>query len=144
LAPAPGVSTPGLTPAMTVLSEVSFAKRLPAGERVSYGLSYELPDAATVATVPIGYADGYRRAFSSVADALLRGKRRRVAGAVTMDQILLDCGDDQVEQGDEVVLIGEQDGESVSADELGEIAGTIGYEIVSVIGRRVPREYLGA
>jgi alanine racemase len=144
LTPAPGVSTPGLTPAMTVRSEVSFAKRLPAGERVSYGLSYELADAATVATVPIGYADGYRRAFSSVAEALLGGKRRRVAGAVTMDQLMLDCGDDAVETGDEVVLIGTQVGERVTADELGEIAGTIGYEIVSVIGRRVPREYLGA
>ncbi|MFL5767530.1 MAG: alanine racemase, partial [Actinomycetota bacterium] len=144
LAPAPGVSTRGLTPAMTVRSEVSFAKRLPAGERVSYGLSYELADAATIATVPIGYADGYRRALSSVADALVHGRRRRVAGAVTMDQLMLDCGDDQVEAGDEVVLIGEQNGERITADELGEIAGTIGYEIVSVIGRRVPREYLGA
>jgi alanine racemase len=144
LAPAPGVSTPGLTAAMSVRSEVSFAKRLPAGERISYGLDYELADAATIATVPIGYADGYRRAFSSVAEALLGGKRRRVAGAVTMDQLMLDCGNDAVESGDEVVLIGARDGERVTADELGEIAGTIGYEIVSVIGRRVPREYLGA
>jgi alanine racemase len=144
LTPAPGVSTPGMTLAMTVRSEVAFAKRVAAGERISYGLAYELSGAATIATVPIGYADGYRRAFSSTADALLRGRRRRVAGAVTMDQIMLDCGDDVVEQGDEVVLIGAQDGETVTADDLGEIAGTIGYEIVSVIGRRVPREYVGA
>jgi alanine racemase len=144
LEPAPGLSTPGLRSAMKVRSEVAFAKRLPARERISYGLTYELANPASIATVPIGYADGYRRAFSSAADALVGGVRRRVAGAVTMDQIMLDCGDDDVGPGDEVVLIGSQGAERVTADELAGIAGTIGYEIVTVIGRRVPREYAGA
>ena len=140
---APGVGTEGLTPAMTLRSEVAFAKRLPAGEAISYGLTYTLERPATIATVPIGYADGYRRVLSSVADALIGGARRRVAGAVTMDQTMLDCGDDDVVPGDEVVLIGRQGEERVTADELGVLAGTIGYEIVTAIGRRVPREYRG-
>jgi alanine racemase len=131
---------------MAVRSEVTLVKRLPAGEALSYGLTYRVGrsgEDSTIATVPIGYADGYGRAFSSRADALVRGRRRRVAGTVTMDQIMLDCGNDDVEAGDEVVLMGSQGGERVTADELASLAGTIGYEIVTSIGRRVPREYRG-
>jgi len=74
---------------------------------------------------------------------LIRGRRHRVAGTVTMDQILVDCGDEDVATGDEVVLIGEQGGERINAEELAGIIGTIGYEVVTVISERVPREYRG-
>lgn len=142
LEPGPGVGGDlGLRPALSWRSAVSMAKRLPAGEAVSYGHRYRLTRSSTVATVPVGYADGYPRLLSSRADVLIRGSRRRVAGAITMDQILVDCGDDPVEPGDEVVLIGRQGAEVVTAAELAGLAGTISYEIVTSIGGRVPREY---
>ncbi|MDP9242674.1 MAG: alanine racemase, partial [Actinomycetota bacterium] len=143
LEPAPGAGPEALRPAMTLRSAVTLTKRVSTGEGISYGLEYRLKEESTIATVPIGYADGYRRAFSSKADALVRGRRRPVAGIVTMDQLMLDCGDDDVEVGDEVVLLGAQGSERIGANELGALAGTIGYEIVSSIGRRVPREYRG-
>jgi len=133
----------GLRPAMSLRSEVSFVKRLAAGEAVSYGLTHRLERDATVATVPVGYADGYPRALSNRGEALVGGRRRRVIGSVTMDQLLLDCGDDAVEVGDEVILVGRQGGEEITAAELADLAGTIPYEIVCRIGVRVPREYLG-
>jgi alanine racemase len=96
-----------------------------------------------VATVPVGYEDGYQRALSSRAEVLVGGRRRRVAGTVTMDQILVDCGDDDVRPGDDVVLVGAQGEERITAEELGAHVGTIGYEIVTAISERVPREHLG-
>jgi alanine racemase len=144
LAPARGVGEDlGLRPALTWRSSVAMTKRLPAGEGISYGHRYRLPRDATVATVPVGYADGYLRALSSEADVLIRGRRCRVAGSVTMDHLVADCGDEPVEPGDEVVLLGRQGDETVSAEELAELAGTIPYEIVTRIGDRVPREHVG-
>jgi alanine racemase len=133
----------GLRPALTWRSAVTMVKRLPAGERLSYGWRYTLERDATVATVPVGYEDGYRRALSSRADVLIRGRRHRVAGTVTMDQILVDCGDDGVEVGDDVVLVGAQGNERITAEELAGHIGTIGYEIVTAISERVPRRYHG-
>jgi alanine racemase len=133
----------GLRPALTWRSAVTMVKRLHAGEAVSYGHRYRLAHEANVATLPVGYEDGYARVLSSKADVLIRGRRHRVAGTVTMDQILVDCGDDTVEVGDEAVLIGEQGGERIPAEELAGIMGTIGYEVVTAISERVPREYRG-
>jgi alanine racemase len=142
--PTPGLGEDrGLRPAMSWSSAVSMTKRLPAGERLSYGLHYELPADATIATVPVGYADGFPRTASSRADVLIRGRRFGVAGTVTMDQLLVDCGDAEVEPGDEVVLLGDQGDETITAAELGAASGTIAYEIVTRIGARVPREYVG-
>src|SRR5205085_297788 len=121
---------PSLRPAMSWRSAVSFAKRVGAGERLSYGLRYRMEREATVATVPVGYADGYSRLLSNRADVLIRGRRRRVAGAVTMDQILVDCGDDPIETGDEVVLVGRQGEEAVTVTELSDLMATIPYEVV--------------
>jgi alanine racemase len=132
----------GLRPALTWRSAVTMVKRLPAGEAVSYGHRYRLGADANVATVPVGYEDGFARALSSKADVLIRGKRHRVAGTVTMDQVLVDCGDDEISPGDEVVLIGRQGEERITAEELAGHAGTIGYEIVTAISERVPREYV--
>jgi len=148
VSPGPGVDAAtrglGLRPALSLRSAVSFVKRLAAGEAVSYGLTYRLERAATVGTVPVGYADGYPRALSNRGDALIGGRRRRVIGSVSMDQLLVDCGDDAVAVGDEVVLLGRQGGEEITAAELAERAGTIPYEIVCRVGVRVPREYVGA
>jgi len=140
LAPGPALDASALRPALTWRSTVSFARRLPRGERLSYGQRYELSSDATVATVPVGYADGYPRAASSRADVLIRGRRCRVAGTVTMDQLVVDCGDLDVAVGDDVVLIGAQGDDEITAWELAGHADTIGYEIVTRIGQRVPRE----
>jgi alanine racemase len=127
--------------AMSWRSAVSMAKRVEAGEGLSYGLRRRLDRTSTIATVPVGYADGYDRLLSDRADVLIGGRRRRVAGTITMDHILVDCGDDPVEAGDEVVLLGRQGREEITAEELANLIGTIGYEIVCAIGGRVPREY---
>jgi alanine racemase len=143
LEPAPGVADGlGLRPALTWRSKVAATRRLPAGERVSYGHRYQLERDANVATVPVGYADGYPRILSSRADVLIRGHRCRVAGSVTMDQLIVDCGDVPVEPGDDVVLLGHQGEQTVTAEELARHADTIGYEIVTGIGERVPREHV--
>jgi alanine racemase len=142
--PAPGVGVElGLRPAMSWRSQVTMAKHLPAGERVSYGHLYELPRDAWIATVPVGYADGYPRAASSRAEVLIGGHRCRVAGSVTMDQLLVDCGDTVPEVGDEVVLVGPQGDEEIGAWELAGHADTIAYEVLARVGERVPREYVG-
>jgi len=144
IAPDPGASDGrDLRPALSWRSSVTFAKRLAAGERLSYGHRYELARDATIATVPVGYADGYPRAASSRAEVLIRGRRCRVAGNVTMDQLLVDCGDLPVEAGDEVVLLGRQGDESIDAWELAGHTDTIAWEVVTRIGQRVPRTYVG-
>ncbi|HYH28185.1 MAG TPA: alanine racemase [Actinomycetota bacterium] len=143
LAPSDEIGRGGLMPAMSLRSRVSFVKRVRAGESLSYGHRYSLRRESTIATVPVGYADGYPRAASGRAQALIRGKPYPVAGTVTMDQILVDLGDDPVEAGDEVVLFGRQGDAEITADELAAWAGTIGYEIVCGIGPRVPRDHRG-
>lgn len=144
IAPAPGCDggVP-LRPAMTLRSEVTFAKRLPAGEGLSYGLHYVTPEPTVVATVPLGYADGVpRRLAFTGGEVLIGGRRRPIAGAVTMDQLLVDCGRDaEVVAGDEVVLIGEQGDQRITADEWAGRLDTIAYEIVCGVGARVPRIY---
>lgn len=142
LAAGPGLDD-GLQPALTWRSAVTMVKRLPAGERISYGHTYALERETTIATVPVGYEDGYARLLSNRGEVLIRGARRRVAGTITMDQLLVDCGDDDVASGDDVVLLGAQGGERITAEELAGHIGTIGYEIVCAISERVPREYRG-
>jgi alanine racemase len=132
-----------LRPAMSWRSVVSMARRVRAGEGVSYGLRYAPERDSNIATIPVGYADGYSRLLSNKGEVLIRGRRYPVAGTVTMDQIMVDCGDDAVEPGDEVVLIGRQGDAQVTADELAEWIGTINYEVVCGISPRVPREYVG-
>lgn len=143
---APGPSLEGrvdLRPAMSLRSRVSLVQRLGAGEAVSYGHRYRLEGESTIATVPVGYADGYHRAASAQAQVLIRGRRYPVAGTITMDQLTVDCGDDPVEPGDEVLLFGRQGDERITAEEVAGWAGTIGYEVVCAVSDRVPREYRG-
>jgi alanine racemase len=145
LAPGPAIEGGGdLRPALSLRTEVAMVKRVASGEAVSYGLRYRLASESTIATVPAGYADGYSRLLSERGHVLIRGRRYRVAGTVCMDQFMVDCGDDPVEPGDEVVLIGRQGNEAISADDVAEWMGTINYEVVCGISRRVPREYVGA
>ncbi len=131
----------GLRPALALKSYVAAVRRLGPGEGVSYGLTYRAEEPTLAATVPVGYAEGYRRALSGRARALIRGARRPLLGRVTMDACVFGA-DDGVEVGDEVVLLGVQGDEGVSAEELGRLAGTINYEITTGVNpRRVERSY---
>jgi alanine racemase len=129
-----------LRPAMRMVSQVTHVQRLAAGERPSYGRIRPLSRESTVVTVPVGYADGFTR--SRTGDVLIGGRRHPLAGRVTMDQVLIDVGDHDVATGDEVVLIGAQGTDEITADEWADELGTVAYEIVCSIGPRVTRRYL--
>ena len=139
----PVLTPAGLRPAMTLRGTVALTKRVPADYGVSYGLTYRTSRETTLALVPLGYADGIPRAASSVGEVWLRGRRRRIAGRVAMDQVVVDCGDDQVEAGDDVVVFGPGDAGEPTADDWAAACDTIAYEIVTRIGPRVPRRYVG-
>ncbi|MDX1468212.1 MAG: alanine racemase [Acidimicrobiia bacterium] len=132
-----------LMPAMKLVSHVSHVQRVAAGERPSYGRMKELTVDSTIATVPVGYADGFARGLSRYGCSLIGGRRFPLAGAVTMDQIMINVGDEDVAVGNEVVLLGGQGSEEITADEWAEELETISYEVVCSIGPRVPRRYLG-
>ena len=151
ISPGAGVDdlTIGLRPALSLRARVSHVKHVDAGSRISYGLRYTFERDTVVATVPIGYADGVpRRLATTGGEVLIGGRRRPIRGVVTMDQLMVDCGpvgatDAPVRHGDEVVLIGEQDGpdgrQRISAEDWADRLDTIGYEVVCGISSRVPR-----
>jgi len=131
-----------LKPVMSVKSRVTLVKNVEKGTGISYGHRFMTPRAMKIATIAIGYSDGYFRAFSNKAHVLIRGKRCPVLGTVTMDQIMADVSRvKNIKIGDEVCVLGRQGKEEVSADELAKIAGTINYEITCSLGSRVPRMY---
>lgn len=134
----PGVS---LRPAMKVVSAVSMVRRLSAGERPSYGRRRPLAAESVVATVPMGYADGVSRRLTEEGHVLINGRMRHFAGSVTMDQLVVDMGDDDVAVGDEVVVLGTQGDMAITADDWAELLGTINYEVVCHFGPRLPRRY---
>jgi alanine racemase len=139
----------GLRPALSLRARVSHVKQVRAGSRISYGLRHTFEQDSVVATVPIGYADGVPRRLAMVGgEVLLGGRRRPIRGVITMDQLMVDCGpvdagDEPVRPGDDVVLLGEQDGpagrERIRAEDWAARLDTIGYEIVCGISSRVPR-----
>jgi alanine racemase len=131
-----------LRPAMRLVTHVSHVQRLRAGERPSYGRVKELAEDGNVVTAPIGYADGLARSLTRDGQALIGGRRYPLAGTVTMDQIMIDVGEDVFDVGEEVVLLGAQGTDEIGADEWAEGLGTISYEVVCSIGPRVPRRYL--
>ncbi|MFE6965820.1 alanine racemase [Agromyces sp. NPDC057679] len=134
----------GLTPVMTLRARVAAVRRVETGAGASYSHIWHAEQASTLALVPLGYADGVpRQASGNGAEALVAGRRRPVAGRIAMDQFIVDVGDDEVAVGDEVVLFGDPATGAPTADEWGAAAGTIGYEIVTRIGPRVPRRYVG-
>jgi len=133
-----------LKPALTIKARVSAVRDIDAGERPSYGRRRALLGKSRVATVPMGYADGFpRRLFDAGAEVLISGRRYPLAGSVTMDQIMADCGDHHVAVGDEVVLLGSQGSEVISATEWAQRLETITWEVLCGIGPRVHRRYIG-
>ena len=134
-----------LRPAMSLKVRAAHVKEVPAGTGVSYGRTYVTGRPSVIATLPIGYADGYPRSLSSRGVVLVRGRRAPIVGRVCMDQCMADVtGIPGVAPGDEVVLMGRQGGEAVTADDLARLEGTINYEVVCDIAARVPRVYLPA
>lgn len=131
---------PGLRPAMRLAAPVTFVKRVEAGTSVSYGNLWRAPGATTVATVRIGYADGYARSLSGRAWVSVQGERRPVVGRVCMDQIMVDVGEIDVAPGDEVTLWGPP---GPDAESLAHAIGTVSYELLTGVGTRVERTYSG-
>ncbi len=130
----------GLRPALALKARVSHVKRVAAGERISYGLRHTFARDTTVATLPLGYADGVPRRLHSVGGAvLIGGVARPIAGVVTMDQTMVDCGDDEVQPGDEAVLLGTQGALTITPTDWAARLDTIAYEIVCGISARVER-----
>ena len=122
---------------------VSMVKDVKPGDTIGYGRSFTVLRPMTVATVPTGYADGYSRLLSGRGWALINGRKAPVVGRVCMDQMMLDVTDiPDVHMGSEVVLIGKSGNETITADELAHVYGTIGYEVVCGISKRVDRIYL--
>jgi len=138
-----GVATgEALQRVMSLKARVSHVQWLGEGEAVSYGLHRTLNQRSCIATLPIGYADGLPRGLWTTGEVLIGGKRRPFAGVVTMDQVMINCESDDVQIGDEAVLIGQQGEIQITANDWARQLGTIGYEIVCGISARVPRNYL--
>ncbi|MFE0730363.1 alanine racemase [Streptomyces antibioticus] len=145
LSPSPEVGTSadlGLRPVMTLTTPLALVKHVPGGHGVSYGHHYVTPGATTLGLVPLGYADGVPRHASGTGPVLIGGKWRTVAGRIAMDQFVVDLGGDEPQAGDEAVLFGPGDRGEPTAEDWAQAAGTIGYEIVTRIGGRVPRVYV--
>ncbi|MER5717354.1 alanine racemase [Streptomyces sp. NPDC002132] len=133
----------GLRPAMTLRASLALVKHVPGGHGVSYGHHYTTPGETTLGLVPLGYADGVPRHASGSGPVLIGGKWRTAAGRIAMDQFVVDLGGDEPEAGAEAVLFGPGDRGEPTAEDWAQAAGTIGYEIVTRIGARVPRVYVG-
>jgi alanine racemase len=143
LSPVPQVGDFGLVPAMTLRAQIALTKRVAAGEGVSYGHNYTTSRETTLALVPLGYADGVPRAAGNLGPVQINGQRFTVAGRVCMDQVVIDVGDLAVEAGDVAVLFGPgADGEPLAQD-WADAVNTIHYEIVTRVGPRVARVYVG-
>ncbi len=134
-----------LRPVMALKTSILHLKRLPAGTSISYGRTFTTQRESLIATLPVGYADGIPRALSNRGEVLVRSRRAPVVGRVCMDMMMVDLtGHDDVRVGDEVILMGRQGQETITADDLAQKTGTIAYEILCGIGPRVPRVYLKA
>ena len=132
-----------LKPAMTLKTRIIQLKKVPAGFKVSYGATFKTEFPTTIATVPVGYADGFNRLFSSRGHMLVRGRKAPIVGRVCMDLTMLDVGHiKDVRMEDEVVVFGRQENEAITADDIASSLNTINYEVVSTIMPRVERIYL--
>ena len=147
LSPVPDLGDPqsfGLTPAMTLSADLAVTKRIPAGQGISYGHQYVTTQDTTVGLVPVGYADGIPRNATNTGPVSVGGTRHTVAGRVCMDQFVVDLGPASLAQvGDRVTLFGAGESGEPTAQDWAEATGTISYEIISRIGSRVPRVYVG-
>ena len=133
----------GLEPALSLTSYVAAVKRFEPGDSAGYGRQWRAQEPTLVATVPIGYGDGWRRGLTNDCDVLIGGRRRPLAGAVSMDNVTIDLGSDSgVAVGEEVVLLGQQDGEQILAEEVARRLGTINYEVTCGLTPRVRRQHV--
>lgn len=132
-----------LKPVMSIISTIIQLKKVPPGNKISYGSTYTTSCETMIATVPIGYADGYSRLLSSKGAMLVRGIRAPIVGRITMDFTMIDVGAvKDVSLGDEVVIMGCQQDNCITADEIAQLTGTINYEVVSALTRRVPIKHI--
>ncbi len=131
-----------LKPVLSLKSTIIYLKKVPKGERISYGGTYVLPEEQMIATIPIGYGDGYPRSLSNQGYVLVNGKKAPIRGKICMDLLMVDVtGIPNVKEGTEVVLIGRSGSETITAEELGELSGRFAYEFVCDLGKRIPRVY---
>ncbi len=132
-----------LKPALSLVTHVAYVKELPAGREISYGGTYTTSKKQRIATIPVGYADGYARGLSNRADVLIHGRRVPICGRVCMDQFMVDVTDiPQTATGDKVTLIGKDGEEQITMEELGALSDRFNYEFVCDLGKRIPRVYL--
>ena len=132
-----------LKPVMSLVSHISYVKDIEAGDEVSYGGTFKAEKTMRVATIPVGYADGYPRMLSGKGYVLIKGRKAPILGRVCMDQFMVDVTDiEGATRGDEVVLLGKQGDERITAEELGDISGRFNYELVCDISKRVPRNFI--
>ncbi len=131
----------GLAPCFSLKSKISYFKVVAAGSGIGYGHTYKTAKQTRIVTVPIGYGDGYRRALSNRGSVLIRGKRFPIAGAICMDQFMVDIGDAECYVGDEVVLIGKQGSEEIRLTEIASLCDTVPYEVLCQFNERIPRIY---
>lgn len=132
-----------LKQAMSLKARISNIKTLAEDGGISYGFSFYAPKGTKVATIPIGYADGYTRLLSNKGEVLVKGRKTRIIGTICMDQCMIDVtGIDEINIGDEVILFGSDGKNEITADEVAEKIGTVSYEVLCAVGRRVPRVYL--
>ncbi|MEC0092735.1 alanine racemase [Paenibacillus macquariensis] len=136
-----------LTPVLTLKTQTVYVKTLPPHAGISYGSKYVTEDNEVIATLPIGYADGYSRMLSGKAEVLIRGRRIPVVGTICMDQCMVSLQTfaeeaKEIQVGEEVVLIGQQSGDCITADELASKLGTIHYEVICMLAARIPRHYI--
>jgi alanine racemase len=130
-----------LKPVLSLKTRVIYIKEVSKGSGISYGHEYITKKKTKIATLPIGYGDGYPRNLSNRASVLINGKRFKISGRICMDQIMVDVGGSKVKVGDEAVLIGVQGKNKITVEELADLSGTIPYEIVCGLGSRIPRLY---
>jgi len=131
-----------LKPVLSLVTRIAFLKKVRADVPISYGRTFVTKRESMIATLPIGYADGYNRGLSNKGEALVRGRRVPLVGRVCMDMCMLDVTDvPEVREGDAVVLIGSQGNERITADDIAAKTGTISYEVLCGISSRVPRIY---
>lgn len=132
-----------LQPALSLKSHIIYIKEVEAGVPVSYGGTYVTPERIRIATIPVGYGDGYPRGLSGKGYVLIRGRRAPIIGRVCMDQFMVSVEEiPEAAEGDEVTLIGTDGGEQITMEELGELSGRFNYELACDLGKRIPRVYL--
>ncbi len=133
-----------MKPAMSLISHICYIKKVPAGTSISYGGTFVTERESRIATIPVGYGDGYPRSLSNKGSVLIRGRRAPIVGRVCMDQFMVDVTEIEAEEFDRVTLLGQDGKDAVTTDELGRLSGRFPYELVCDISKRVPRVYVDA